>query len=148
MDRSARAVDSFLDGYACSQAVFTEYCELFDLDREQAVKIAAGFAAGMRMAGTCGAITGAYMVLGLKFGNSQSQTPEGRKEVYEAVDEFTQRFSKKHGTLNCKELLGCDISTAAGLEQAKEQDMFKSVCPHFVRSAADILNSMLEEQAE
>lgn len=143
MHRDTRAVDNFLDGYACSQAIFSTYSDLFDLDREQALKIAAGFAAGMRMAGTCGAVTGAYMVLGLKFSGQHGEKAEGRKPVYEAIDEFVARFVKVNGSLNCRDLLGCDISTPGGLEKAKEGEMFKKVCPRFVKSSAEILEDML-----
>jgi C_GCAxxG_C_C family probable redox protein len=148
MDQPTRAVDSFLDGYACSQAIISTYADLFDLDREQALKIAAGFAAGMRQAGTCGAVTGAYMVLGLKFSESDSEKPERRKPVYEAVNEFVSRFVEVNGSLNCRELLGCDISTAAGMETAKEGEMFKKVCPRFVKSSAEILEDMLKYAEE
>lgn len=145
MSRAARAVDNFLAGFACSQAVFAEYSELFNLDRQQAIKIAAGFAGGMRIDSTCGAVSAAYMVLGLNFGTRQCEKAEGRKPVYAATDYFTKRFAEDNGALNCKGLLGCDISTAEGLTVAKEKNLFKTVCPRYVRSAAELLDEILKD---
>ncbi len=145
MQRATRAVDNFLAGFACSQAILAEYAELFDLRREQAIKIAAGFAGGMRIGSTCGAVAAAYMILGLKFGRQQCENQEGREPVYTAIMDFNRRFEADNGSLNCKNLLGCDISTAKGLDTAKKENLFRTLCPRFVRSAAELLDEMLDE---
>ncbi len=146
MDTEHDAVTKFLDGNACSQAVFSQYCELFGLDRTQALKIASGFGAGMQMAQTCGALTGAYMVLGLRFGTEACGTSEGRKEVHEAIVEFTRKFRERNGTTDCRDLLGCDISTAEGSRRAKEQKLFTTVCPRFVKDVSELLNEIIERK--
>lgn len=134
MDRIGNAVDKFNQGYACSQAILTEYCELFDLDNETALKLAAGFAAGMRNGRTCGAVTGAFMVLGLKFGDQNCVTADGRKKVYDAVVEFTKSFEQIHGSTDCEELLGCNVVTAEGMRKAKEENLFYTICPKLIKS--------------
>lgn len=144
MSRIANAVNNFLEEYACSQAILSAYCELFNLNRETALKLSAGFAGGMRMGKTCGAVTGAYMVLGLKLAEQNCEKPEGRKRIYEAVCEFTKKFEEINGTVNCKELLGCDISTADGMQTAKQQNLFKTICPEFVKDSAELLEKMIE----
>jgi len=64
-----QAVNIFKEGSNCSQAVISVYAEDFGLSRKMALKIAQVFGAGMgQMAQTCGAVTGAFMVLGLKYG--------------------------------------------------------------------------------
>ena len=143
MSTDIDAVKRFLEGNACSQAVLSQYCELFDLDRTSAIKLASGFGAGMQMGKTCGAVTGAYMVLGLKFGSEESATSEGRQEVSRAVVELTRKFEQKNGTTDCKDLLGCDISTAEGSRIAKEQKLFTTVCPRFVRDVSELLNEII-----
>ncbi len=66
MSRIENAVSRFAEGYNCSQAVLSAYAEQLGVDGETALKIAAGFGGGLgRMAETCGAVTGAFMVLGL-----------------------------------------------------------------------------------
>lgn len=50
----------------CAQAILSTYCEAFGLERNLALRLAQGFGGGMaHMGKTCGAVTGAYMVLGL-----------------------------------------------------------------------------------
>ncbi len=144
MQKPAKAVENFLAGYACSQAILAEYGELFDLGREQALKLAAGFAGGMRIGSTCGSVIAAYMVMGLKFSGEDCGKLEGRKPVYEAMSDFNHRFTADNGSLNCRDLLGCDISSASGLETARQKDLFRTACPRFVRSAAELLDEILE----
>jgi len=145
LNRIINAVDKFNKGYACSQAILTEYCELFDLDEETALKISAGFGGGMRNGKTCGAVTGAYMVLGLKLGDQNCVTADGRKKVYDAVVEFTKSFEQRYGSTDCKELLGCNVATADGIKKAKEENLFYTLCPKYVKSAAEILEGMLNK---
>ena len=78
MSRVEQAVSCFQGGFNCSQAVLSTYAQDFGLDREAALKLAAGFGGGMgRMAGTCGAVTGAFMVLGLKHGPTEAGDQTG-----------------------------------------------------------------------
>ncbi|MFZ5631777.1 MAG: C-GCAxxG-C-C family protein [Bacillota bacterium] len=64
------AVSSFQEGALCSQALFSTCAVKLGLDRETAMKIATPFGGGMaRLGETCGAVTGALMVIGLKYGN-------------------------------------------------------------------------------
>ena len=140
------AVQKFLDGNSCSQAVLTQYCELVGLEKTSALKIASGFGAGMQMGKTCGALSGAYMVLGLLLGGSGIGTSEGRREVSEAIVELTRKFRERNGTTDCRDLLGCDISTSEGLVIAKEQQLFTTVCPRFVRDVSELLHEIVERR--
>jgi C_GCAxxG_C_C family probable redox protein len=145
MNRIDNAVNKFHQEYACSQAILSEYCELFNLGLEPALRLAAGFAGGMRFGKTCGAVTGAYMVLGLKHGAQDCEKSEGRKNVYNAVTHFTQRFEEIHGSTNCSDLIGCNIGTDDGMRKAKEEKVFEIICPKLVKSSAEILESMLKD---
>ena len=67
MDKVSHALSTFDSGFNCSQSVLTAFCNEFGLHDEPAFRIACGFGGGMgRMAKTCGAVTGAFMVIGLK----------------------------------------------------------------------------------
>lgn len=142
MDRPSEAVERFRDGCACSQAILAVYGGPLGLSREQAMQVAAGFAGGMRMGETCGAVTGAFMVLGLRHGGADSATGAGRAEVYAKVLDFAHRFTARNGALACRDLLGCDVSTAEGMTQAREQNLFQTTCVKMVRDAAEILEEM------
>jgi C_GCAxxG_C_C family probable redox protein len=145
VDRINNAVNKFLNEYACSQAILSEYCELFKLETELALKMASGFAGGMRFGKTCGAVTAAYMVIGLKFGAQNCDRPEGRQSVYNAVYEFTKKFEEMHGSTCCEVLIGCNISTEAGMRKAKDKKLFQTICPGFVKSSAELLEIMLNQ---
>jgi C_GCAxxG_C_C family probable redox protein len=133
----------FLDGYACSQAVLGAFAPRYGLDFDVAMRLSSCFAGGMRRADTCGAVTGGLMVIGLGVATSECRNGEGRASAYAAATAFSEAFRQKHGALECRELLGCDISTAQGSTAARAQDLFKTRCPHFVRTAAELIESML-----
>jgi len=137
-------VARFIDGYSCSQTILTGYCSRYGVDETTAVKIAAGFGAGMQRSKTCGAVTGAIMVLGLHFGNEDSVKSAGRKAVYQAINSFTEQFEQIHGTMDCKELLGCDVNTPEGAKAAAENNLFRTACPGFVKDAATIVDRIIE----
>ncbi|UCD49266.1 MAG: C_GCAxxG_C_C family protein [Phycisphaerales bacterium] len=142
MSRVDEAVECFCGGQACSQAIVGTYGTEYGLTREQAMKLASGFAGGMRLAETCGAVTGAFMVLGLKHAGDNCDTRDGRDEVYAALADFVERFKQRNNSVVCKELLGCDISTPAGAQKATQEGLFRTICPKLVQDAAEILEAM------
>ena len=72
------------------------------------------------MSQTCGAVTGAFMVLGLKYGNDDIHYKEAKERVYKLVREFSHRFESRNNSIICRELLGCDISNPEGIIAAKK----------------------------
>ena len=145
MNKIDEAVKCFKDGYNCSQAVFSTYCEQFGLDRDTALKISCPFGGGMaRMGGTCGAVTGAFMVIGLKEGKHLPDDNEAKETTYRHVREFTEKFEEIYGSIQCKDILNCDINTENGRKFASEHGLFENICPGFVCDAARILEDVLE----
>jgi C_GCAxxG_C_C family probable redox protein len=143
MTRIEEAVAYFKEGFSCSQAIMAAYGPTVGLDRDTALKIASGFGGGMgRLAETCGVVTGAIMVLGLKFGSAASDR-ESKEAVYTRVREFAERFKARHGSLLCRDLLGCDLNSPEGLALAQEKKLFSTVCPPYVETAARILEEMI-----
>ena len=141
-----QAVNNFKNGLNCSQAVLSVYAEELGLSREIAWKIAGGFGGGMgRMAQTCGAVTGAFMVLGLKYGDADIPDTKIKEKMYGLVREFAHQFENHNGSIVCSELLGCDISKPEGVVTAKENGLFTSVCPKMVREAVEIFEKMINE---
>ena len=141
-----QAVERFKSGFNCSQAVLSSYSEQFGLDCEKAFKVATGFGGGMRMSDVCGAVTGAYMVLGLKYGNVTAEEQENKTKTYEKVVEYTNRFNARNGSVMCRDLLGCDISTPEGDKEAQDKGLFSTVCPKMVQDSTEILEEMLAEK--
>ncbi len=143
MDSADNAAATFKEGFSCSQAVLGAYCERFGLDKEQAYRISSGFGGGMHLDQACGAVTGAFMVIGLKYGRTRADDIEAKAKTAKMVAEFAEKFRARHGSIGCTELLGCNISTRKGFEEAKSKDLFKQLCPKYVISAAEILDVML-----
>lgn len=136
------AEELFKSGYNCSQTVFMLFAPKYGLSKEMAVKIACGFGGGMRDAQVCGAVTGALMVIGLKYGNENNATAqdqESKQLCYQKTKEFIKLFRETQGSIVCKELLGIDISTEEGNKAASEQGLFQTTCVDMVVKAVEIL---------
>ena len=144
MTRVDDAVDCFTSGFCCSQAVLSAYCDMFGLDRNQAYRVSGPFGVGMgRMCETCGAVTGAFMVLGLKYGKVIADDNSRREQSFAKVREFSEAFRKKNGSIVCLELMGCDMGTPEGMQHAKENGLRITRCTSYVRDAAEILERIL-----
>jgi C_GCAxxG_C_C family probable redox protein len=146
MDRAGEARALMAAGRMnCTQAVLTAYCERFGLERSLALKLAQGFGGGMGRRGeTCGAVAGAYMVLGLAQKMSDDNPRQNMEMTYKLVQEFNQRFKEIHGSVICKELIGYDLSTLEGILEARDKKIFTTVCPDFVSDSVKILEDMIQ----
>ena len=144
MDKIQSAVECFEKGFTCGQAVLSAYGEELGLTRDLAFKVACAFGGGMaRMGSTCGAVTGAFMVIGLKYGRTKVEDTDAREKTYALVKEFVKRFESQHGSIVCNDLLGEDISTPEGSRIAREKKLFLTMCPKFVKDAAEIIEEIL-----
>jgi C_GCAxxG_C_C family probable redox protein len=127
----------------CSQSVLTAFCGEYGLDPKLARQLALGFGGGMGRTGrTCGAVTGAYMVLGLKHELNAQNGQEVKEKVYALVKEFDRQFCAVNKSTVCKDLLGCDLGTPEGAAFAKEKGLFTTLCPKFVKDAVEILEGL------
>ena len=127
---------------ACSQAILATYGPLFGFDRDEAIRIARGFGGGMgRLSETCGAVTGAFMAISLKFDGTDKQTKE---DNYALMQEFARRFKSKHHSLNCTQLLDCDLGKPEDQAKFRELGRMQSHCICYVREAAQHLEELLE----
>ena len=106
MNRKEQAEASFKEGFSCSQAVLAAFSDEFRIPRETALRISQGFGGGMaRMAETCGALTGAFMVIGLKHGRTRAEDDAAKEKTYALCHELVRRFRARHGSLLCRDLL-------------------------------------------
>jgi C_GCAxxG_C_C family probable redox protein len=143
-DRVDETVSRFKDGLNCAQAVLTVYGPQFGMDRESAQNIAGAFGSGMGMGETCGAVTGALMVIGLKHRKVKGARFISKEETYDLAGEFITRFRERNRSVACRDLLECDVTTREGLREAQKEKHFKKRCPKYVRDAAEILEELLK----
>ncbi len=145
MSRAEEAFSLFRRGQSnCSQTILSTYSETLGLDRRLALSVAAGFGAGMgRMGEVCGAVTGAFMVIGL---HSSMKEPDGRKAIelsYRYIQDFARKFKLRHQSIKCRELTGYDLSDPEQRATAREKGIFITLCPGFVKDAAELLEELL-----
>ncbi|MHA2392379.1 MAG: C-GCAxxG-C-C family protein [Promethearchaeota archaeon] len=144
ISRIEKAISCFKDDFNCAQSIFSTYSEQFGLDRETALKISTGFGGGMgRLGNTCGAVSGAFMVIGLKYGMRAKGDIKTKEKTYQYIREFSNKFQKKNGSIICRDILGCDINTPEGREYFSQNDLFEKKCLHCIKTAAEILEEML-----
>ena len=134
---------SLFEKYNCCQSVLAAYSPELGMERNLALRAAAGMPGIGGLGNVCGTVSGATLVIGLKTMNENNiRDPEARHKTSDTVKEFVARFEERHSSIKCKELLGCDISTPEGYRQAKKNNLFKTKCPKFVESAVDILEEL------
>ena len=145
VNHADRAEEYFNNNYNCSQAVFTSFATEIGIEEELALKIATQFGGGARKGEMCGAVSGALMVLGLKYGHCHAENAEEKGRAYQIAEDFMNRFLEKKGTVVCRKLLGYDISKTEDMKKIKELNLFKTICPEMIRCATEIVDEMINE---
>jgi C_GCAxxG_C_C family probable redox protein len=136
----------FRKKFTCSAAVFSAFAEDLGLDEDTARKIACGFGGGISHTGNmCGVVSGAIMAIGLKYGKTVEGDDAATEKTRALTRRFLDEFKKKNGSINCTELLGHNLSKPAELAAARDAGLFASRCPLLVRDAAEILETILNE---
>ena len=145
MEHVNKALDLFESKFNCAQAVFASFSQELGLDEKQALKIGGCFGSGMRKGEVCGACTGALMVLGLKYGQSEVGDRESKLKSDDLCVRFLEKFESLNGSYICNELLNCDIKTKEGVEYAVKNNLFTEICPKMVESATLIVEDLINE---
>ena len=141
-DRATQAEQTFREGFNCAQAVIATFGPQLGVHREICLRIATGFGGGMATGRTCGAATGAIMVLSLLHGRTDPADRATYATAKQRVAEFLQRFEARFGHTGCSDLIGVDMTDPAAVQQARAAGRFADLCPHLVRGAAEILLEM------
>ena len=131
----------------CAQTVLTTFSADLGIDLNTALRVAMGFGGGMGGSGrTCGAVTGAYMVLGLAQKTEPANPRASIAKTNKLMQRFNRKFTRLHGSMMCKELLGYDVSDKKDLEKARRRNVFARVCPALVGDSVKILDNLLKSK--
>lgn len=96
-------------GYNCAQAVACTYCDLVGVDEETMFKMTEALGAGMGgMQATCGAVTAACVLAGMKRSTGNLDKPDSKAESYKLSREIVKQFLEKNQSITCKELKGVE----------------------------------------
>lgn len=145
MSNDIRARDAQIDhdsGFNCAQSVLMQFSEDFGMPRETAAKLASGFGGGMRMGKTCGALTGALMVLGLAHGFDTAELKLKHNMELLTQDMITD-FHNLHGCTDCKDILGIDVTDPEARAKAREMGIFAAKCPLVIDTAVKLVERYL-----
>ena len=150
--RAALARENFLKGYGCAQAVLLAYADLTGLDEKTLARLGSSFGGGMgRLREVCGAVSGAFAVLGFLCGYDDPTDKEGKSRHYADIRELARRITEKSGSgsIICREILASrSIPNEAGGEaEARTPEYYhKRPCADLVYVAAEALGEMLGEK--
>lgn len=144
MSRSERALEFYSKGFNCSQSVIASFADILKLDKEIALRMSSGFGGGMgRMQETCGAATGAFMVIGYLRGRYNDEDECANDETNKLIQEFSKRFVQNHGSVMCKSLINIDLNTENGRIEAEKTDVFNKKCTVFIKTAVELLEELI-----
>jgi C_GCAxxG_C_C family probable redox protein len=134
----------FSKGFNCAQSVIAAKSDITGIPVTDSLRLATGFGGGMAMMQkTCGAVAGAYMVIGARYGRVNPDDTDARDRTYALIGEFNKRFLELHGSLSCRELMGVDLKTKDGREEAETHGYFEKKCAVYVEDAEGILDEIL-----
>lgn len=141
-----RAMDLFKQGYNCSQSVFGAFCEECDMDFETALKLSSSFGGGMgRLREVCGAVSGMFMVAGMKYGYSDPKDIQSKAEHYKRIQELAEKFKEKNGSIVCRELLGLSTQKESYIPEERTAEYYKKrPCAEIIGDAAEIIYEFIK----
>ncbi len=143
MNNEEKAANYFSTGNNCAQSVLMTFAEELGIPKDMAFNLAAGFGGGLGKQGhVCGAVSGAIMVIGLKYGKEVAPD-KVISESYIQVNKFTEEFKKHHPSIMCKDLIdGLDLNNPDDAAEWKRRNLHDTTCLSAVKSAVRILENL------
>ncbi len=143
MNKTELAKTLFKEGYDCSQVLLLVFSDETGMEREAALKLGSAFAGGIgKMGDTCGAVTGALMVIGLKHGPTEPFDKKAKNKTYDLINVFIKKFKSLNNSTICRELIGCDIKKLGRLSSGARREVHMK-CRKAVQDAVKILEEIL-----
>lgn len=135
----------FEQQFDCSQVVAEHFAKDMGLSVEEARKLTACYGGGCAMGGTCGAVSGAMMVLGAKYGQYDEAHMEQKEVMAQKRAAFFDAFREAYGSPLCRDLLQFDLSKPDEREQAVSSGIMMDLCPRIVHDTIRMTEKLLDE---
>ena len=132
-------------GYDCAMQVAAELAPEVGLTEEQGLKVAACLGVGAMQGQLCGAVIGALIAIGYKYGNTVRNDMATKGACLAKRGEFYQRFQDKFGALTCPELLKLDLRKPEDMKKAREKQLFATFCPKVCSFAIITAKDLLKD---
>jgi C_GCAxxG_C_C family probable redox protein len=140
---SQRSLELFMSGYFCAESVLLAITENQGIQSDLIPKIATGFCSGIsRTGGMCGAVSGAIMGINLVAGRSSPS--ESTEPSYALTQKFISQFEREYGSVNCRQLIGCDLATEIGQQFFMENHLMER-CLQYAEGATHMAISLIAE---
>ncbi|HQH40920.1 MAG TPA: C-GCAxxG-C-C family protein [Bacteroidales bacterium] len=145
ISHTRKALDLFRNKYNCAQSVLTAFSDTTGLPDDVCLRLSCAFGSGMgRKQYTCGAVTGALMVLGLIYGKGINEGEEKKKHTYQKARLFIEEFEREYGSVSCRNLLqGLDMSNPDDMNKIKQLGLFEKLCEQYVSTAVRLTEKYL-----
>jgi C_GCAxxG_C_C family probable redox protein len=138
-----RSVELFKSGFFCAESVLLAIAESQGIQSDLIPKIATGFCSGVsRTGGMCGAVSGAMM--GINLVSGRNSPTESLEVSYALTYKLINRFERQYGSINCRQLIGCDLGTEAGQRYFIENHLMES-CLQYAEGATSMAVSLIAE---
>lgn len=143
-----RAMQLFLEGYNCTQAVFLAFSDKYDMDEKMALRLSSSFGGGMgRLREVCGAVSGMFLVAGMLYGYDDVKNTDLKKEHYARIQKLAAEFEKENGSIVCRKLLGLSEGKDSPIPSERTEEYYKKrPCIQLIGMAAAIMEDYIEEQ--
>lgn len=150
MTRKEKAIEWFMKGANCAQAVFVAFADLCGMDEKTALKLSSSFGGGLgRQREVCGAVSGMCMVLGALYGYDDLSDDTAKAAHYRLIQRLCDMFRANFGSIVCRELLGAKRATTHPEPDARTAEYYRTrPCARQVGCAAEILEKYITEQGD
>lgn len=150
IDHSKRAMELFKQGYNCSQSVIAAFSEELGLDFETALKLSSSFGGGMgRLREVCGAVSGMFMVAGMKYGYSDPKDNNAKAAHYKLIQELADQFKTENRSIICRDLLGLISVPESPSPEIRTNDYYKKrPCVELVGMAAKLMETVIQNRMD
>lgn len=139
------AIHYFNNNYNCAQSVFAAYKDQTNINETDSLKIATAFGGGMAdLQKTCGAVTGALMVLGATLYNIHNQSIT-EDIVNQYSNTLINLIENKYGSSDCAKLTNIDFSSQNPLDKTLKKQMHET-CYQIIEDVCIILDEMIKSK--
>ena len=147
MNRPENAKELFENGCNCCQAVFCAFLDEINMDKDDALRLSAGFGGGFgRLREVCGAVSGMTMVLSNKFASTDPNDKEKKAALYALIQQAAGDFKEENGSIVCRELLGLAEKSSVPVPEERTKEYYqKRPCSELVKCAAEIAEKYLKK---
>ncbi len=146
-EETLKLAQSYADQhFLCSESCLMALAKAQDIESSLIPRIATGFGAGIGRSGeTCGAVTGAVLGLGIKYGRDKVEPIKDRRPYWYAT-KFLERFRHEYGELTCPALLELDIAKPADYDEYNRRNLWVHKCTKYILGATGIAWDILNEE--